>query len=215
LRGIKHAIYWKLHASFLKNDQKRATSFLSMLEDEVKHGPRGMSLEQEIGAPHYLRYLRIRDKMRAGEYGRLHGQGPTAPDLPDGPRAERSGPESEFCRQLLNHRGLFMSVVDMEGGSMMPEVEMGEYGRCDFVVRAGRRLMVSEVKMGDAPTSVVAQIDKYRLCAELDMNLGLHDEVLAVVMAERFPPCVASELSRMSVLMVEHHGDPGALRIIG
>ena len=67
--------------------------------------------------------------------------------------------------------------------------------------------------MGSAPADVVSQIDRYRLASELDMCMGLHDDVKAVVVAESFPHYVAVELSRLSVTMVTHDGSPQGLKV--
>ena len=47
------------------------------------------------------------------------------------------------------------------------------------------------------------------------MSMGMHDSVLASVVAEGFPTYVAAELSRMSVRMLLHRGDPSDLRLVG
>lgn len=207
-----HAIYWKLHASFLRNDRKNAEKFLSMLDDEVRSigllG--GERLREEIGDAHVLRYEKIRQRMAIGEFGRLYGQGTSAPELPQlNFKPEPSLPEKEFHRKLRAPEGkaaLLRAMGAMDWAEMIPEVDMAPFGRCDFVVREGRRVHVVEIKVGQAPASVVSQIDKYRLCSELEMCMGLHDEVMAVVVAESFPNYVTTELSRMSVSMLTHRG---------
>jgi hypothetical protein len=86
---------------------------------------------------------------------------------------------------------------------------------CDFLVREGRTHHVIEVKAGGTPSDVVSQIDRYRIGSELEMTMGLHDRVTATVIAERFSPYVAMELSRLSVRMVTHCGTPESLRLLG
>lgn len=205
MRGIIDALYWRLHTTFLLNDREKAQRFLEMLEDEAKKSPCGVA--SELSPPHVMRFAQIRGSMARGQFGRLHGDGYSAPseDFP----AEPSGPEKDFHLKLMSRecRPLLMAVLGAgERSGMVHEADLSPYGICDFVVRDQRVRIALEVKMGESPTSVVSQIDRYRLALELDMNLGAHDEVRAVVMAESFPTYVAGELSRLGVEMVRHDG---------
>lgn len=203
MRGILDALYWRLHSSYLRNEREDARRFLAMLEDEMAHG----SLVSEIGAVQMGRFRKIREGITDGSFARLYGQGTDSSALDLGPPADRSGEEKDFCKKLLQDRHVLLCLLGADGADIVTELPMDPYGRCDFVIRAGRRVYVAEVKMGEAPSSVVSQIDKYRLCMELDMCLGTHDEVLAFVVAESFSPYVASELSRLDVGMIEHKGN--------
>jgi hypothetical protein len=127
---------------------------------------------------------------------------------------EPSGPEKDFHKVLITNAGrtaLFKEAGIRDWASASHEHDFWEYGKCDFYIREGRIAHVVEVKMGEAPSSVVSQIDRYRLAAELDMCFGLHDEVMAVVMAEKFPPYVMTELSRLNVTMLLHRGTPDSI----
>jgi len=212
-RGIIDAIYWKLHTSYLRNERKDADKFLGMLEDEGKKAP----IKEEIGPVHYARFELIQANISNGSYGRLYGYGFETPYVDPLANKERSGEEAEFHKRLIQKEGrqyLYDCLnIDFWSG-MIHEVEMDPYGRCDFVICEGRTWHVVEVKMGEAKSSVVSQIDKYRLSAELDMSMGRHDKVNAVVVAESFSPYVAGELSRLSVQMVQHTGQPSSLRLI-
>lgn len=209
-RGVIGAIYWKLHTAYLKNDRKVADTMLGMLLDEDKTTP----LTKALGV-HHERFERIRASMASGYYGRLYGFGEPTPSLDPYASKEASGPETDFHKSLMSPEGsraMFACLGISLGSTIVHELEMSPYGRCDFLVREGRKWHCVEVKMGEAKSSVVSQIDKYRLSTELDMCLGLHDQVQAAVIAESFSPYVASELSRLSVMMVTHSGTPDSLR---
>lgn len=212
MRGAAHAIFWKLHTSFLKNEREKAASFLGMLEDEQAHG---IDVKADIGPIHYARFEIIKENVKNGHFGRLYGYGMETPEIDPSGSTESNGKEDEFHRLLLSKEGRekLFGCLDIEFyASVVHEVEMDPYGRCDFVVREGRTWHAIEVKMGEAKSAVVSQIDKYRLAMELDMNLGLHDRVEAVVVAENFSPYVAGELSRLSVRMLKHAGTIESLR---
>lgn len=214
MRGVAHAIYWKLHTAFLKNERPTAEKMLGMLEADELLNP---ILKDQIGAIHYARYELIRENIRNGQFGRLYGFGTSVPSIESGGINEDSGSEAEFHKMLLSKQGkerLFGCLGIESGASVVHELDMAPYGRCDFLVREGRTWHVIEVKMGEAKSSVVSQIDKYRMAQELEMCLGLHDRVEAVVVAENFTPYVAGELSRLSVQMVKHGGNiDGLLKI--
>jgi hypothetical protein len=186
-----------------------------MLDDEQSKRPGG--LVSEIGPIQMLRYRRIAEEVRSGRFGRLYGDGNPVPV----PRCDisidkKSDDEKKFQRTLTGQgRASLLSIMGApDDVILVTELDLYEYGRCDFVAYGGRKTWVAELKMGEAKSQVVSQIDKYRLALELDMCLGLYDEVRAYVLAERFPSYVSTELSRAGVTMVEHSGRSDSLRII-
>lgn len=215
MRGIVDALYWRLHSSYLRNQREDASKYLAMLEDETK-GDHDL-IFAEIGSKHMPRFYKMKDGIEDGTFLRLFGSGgyetpldqdrfmPFPDDLPK---------EREFCRQIANEPILRAVVGASSDSIIVLEVEMNEFGRCDIVIRDGRKLYVIEVKMGEAPTDVPAQIDRYIMAAELDMCLGLYDEVIAHVVAGKFPKYVSTELSRRSVGMILHEGRPDRLRLV-
>jgi hypothetical protein len=210
MRGIAGAIWWKLNSAFLLNQRDAATVLLGMLEDEGSKKP----LDQSLGV-HYQRFLALRDAVRDGTFAKPHGIGSQAPPLDPFAHKERSGEEAAFHRILMSPAGrgpLFACLGAGSKATMVHELEMGIYGRCDFVVREGRTWHAVEVKASEAKHDIVGQIDKYFLALELDMCLGMHDFVKAAVVARSFPPYVAGELSRMGVVMIAHDGSPESLR---
>ncbi len=212
-RGLIDAIFWKLHTSYLRNERKSADMFLGMLEDEGKRS----SIKDEIGQIHYARFELIQANIQNGSYGRLYGYGFETPYIDPFTNKEASGDEAEFHKKLITKSGrqcLYDCLnIDFWAG-MLHEVEMDPYGRCDFVIREGRTTYAIECKMGEAKSAVVGQIDKYRLALELEMSMGMSDRVIAVVVAETFTPYVAGELSRLSVRMIQHNGQPESLKEI-
>lgn len=213
-QGMLSSIYWKLHTNFLMNYQEDAKHFLSMLEDEINLAPAG-TLASELGPVHMERYRKIKERMTLGLYMRLSGDGSSAPISKWCPPASQENSERAFCKELCTRKGkafLFNLLGASPDAFIIDEFDMGIYGRCDIVVQAGRVRWVVEVKMGRAPDSVVSQVDKYRLSEELQMCLGLHDDVRPFVLAGSFPPYVASELSRNGIEMLLHDGKPESLR---
>lgn len=213
MRGIHSAIYFKMHSAFLRNHRSQAVRLLAMLEDELSRKPDGLLLD--TNQSHVDRFERIRDRIARGEFGRVYGYGSEAPQSTQAVLPP-SGVESEFHKKLMHKSGrpLFLEALGASpAATLVHEADMGEFGRCDFVARDGRSWYVVEVKMGSAPADVVSQIDRYRLASELDMCMGLHDDVKAVVVAESFPHYVAVELSRLSVTMVTHDGSPQGLKV--
>jgi hypothetical protein len=210
-RGTVDALYWRLSSSFLRNDRNDAEKFLAMLDDELKANPGRLALE--AGAIHASRYSKMREAVIRGDYGRLRG-GSASPVVEwEATQAEPSGAEKDFCLGLLKSPWAMLSLIGASDRALVvPQLDMGPYGRVDFLVRDGRTWYVVEVKMGEAPTSTVSQIDRYTIAAELDMCLGLHDEVFGAVLAEGFGPYALGELSRMGVHIIEHRGDPCSLR---
>jgi hypothetical protein len=218
MRGILDVVYWKLHAAFLLNDRGSASRYLAMLEDEARARGRG-ALAREIGPVHMLRCRRIAAEVRSGSFRRLHGDGVSTPSVPfQYDTKEKTEDEKAFQRRLYSHSGgkvVFLAAIGAPADAVIvPELDLREFGRCDLVLYGGRRAWVVELKMGEARSSAVSQIDKYRLALELDMGLGLYDEVSAVVIAASFPRYVAGELSRMGVGMVVHDGNPESLRTV-
>lgn len=211
MRGIIDALYWRLHTAYLRNDREGSAKYLAMLEDELD-GDVGL-LSAEVGSRHLQRFARMRKGVADGTLAR-HFVGGYAPAdegfvvIPDDTPRER-----DFCRNLANEAVLRAIIGASKDAIIVLEVPMEEFGRCDIVVRDGRTLHVIEVKMGEAPASVVSQIDRYRVASELDMCLGLHDEVLAHVVAASFPKYVSAELSRGSIGMIIHEGRPDRLRL--
>lgn len=188
--------------------------FLGFLEDEQEKNPGG--LLNEIGPIHMLRYRKIKERMALDLYGRVEG-GTSAPSADWRTSKERTRAEKDFQGELITRRGrtmLFVLIGVPDDAIMVEEVRMGDYGRCDIVVTSGRETWPIELKAGEAGSSVVSQIDKYRMAQELDMCLGLYDEVIPFVMAESFPPYVSSELSRNGVGMVIHNGTVERMEIL-
>lgn len=210
-RGIIDALYWRLHTAYLRNDREGATKFLSMLEDELD-GDVGL-LAAEVGQRHIHRFARMRNGVADGTLARHFGSGYATAEEGFGVAIDDSQMERDFCKSLANEAVLRAIIGASKDAIIVLEVDMEEFGRCDIVVRDGRTMHVIEVKMGEAPSSVVSQIDKYRVSVELDMCLGLYDEVTAHVVAASFPKYVAAELSRGAIGMIVHEGRPDRLRI--
>lgn len=206
------ALFWRLHTSYLLNDRNASEKFLSMIVDEQLKSP--FNLRDEIGGRNYNRYLRIKSNVENGCYSRLYGSGAANP-LETPCSYETDKEEAEFHLELMARPAALFSLIDVPSDAIVVhELELAEYGRCDFVFRHGKTVTALEVKMGESPTSVVSQIDKYRLGLELDMCLNLYDTVRAFVLAGGFGPYVTSELSRSEVGMVIHRGSPDELRLL-
>lgn len=204
MRGILHAIFWKFHTAFLRNDRKTADLMLGMLLDEAKRH----SIAAEIGPVHFARFELMKHNVEMGHYGRLYGCGFDAPAVLS-PPTSRTIEEEAFHKKMLTLPGrqhVYDIIGVKEKASMLHEVDLQEFGRCDFTVREGRTLHCIEVKVGQAKHDLIGQIEKYRIALELEMCHGLHDRVLPHVFAESFSPYVANELSRLSVNMVQHDG---------
>lgn len=212
-RGPLGAIFWKLHSAFLLNKREDARKMMGLLLEEGK----GANLEVAFGPIHHERFLRIQDSMSRNSFGRLYGEGEATPALNWASPVDASGPEKEFHAKLKSKTGkaeLFRAVGIHGEVSLVHELDMGIYGRCDFLAREGRTWHVIEIKVGEPDHSVIAQIEKYRLALELDMINGLHDCVTATVVAESFSQYVANELSKIAVRMVSHSGTPESLRVL-
>lgn len=212
-RGIADAIFWKLHANYLRNNQEEARRFAGMLSEYEPE-----KIREEIGEIHFKRYNVIQDNISRGLYGRIYFSGNTAPFIKTSyTPQEKTCKEKEFCDILVSTEGrkkLSELLQFSQSFSILREFELGEFGRVDLLVRSDRKVFPVEVKMGEAPNSLVSQIDRYRLALELDMVWGLYDEVEAVVLAERFTPYEAIELSRLSVKMVEHNGTIASMKVL-
>jgi hypothetical protein len=211
-RGILDALFWRLHTSYLLNDRTASEKFLSLIVDEQINS--SATLRYEIGEQNYKRYLKIKTNVENGSFARLYGGGGNAPD-PIFDISETEKGEKEFHMELMSNPYALFSLIDVpKDAIVVHELEMSEYGRCDFIFRHGKTITALEVKIGDAPTSVVSQIDKYRLGLELDMCLNMYDQVRAFVLAGGFGPYVTSELSRVDVGMIVHRGKPDELRLL-
>jgi RecB family endonuclease NucS len=151
-----------------------------------------------------------------GQYGRLYGYGEAVPDLNPYEQSENDDlNEVEFHKKLMTKTGrqiLFDRLGIEFWADLVHEIEMDPFGRMDFLIREGRIRHAIEVKDCEAKSSVIGQIDKYRISLELEMCHGLYDEVRGYVIARSFHPYVASELSRMGVRMFLHSGEPDSLR---
>jgi len=212
MRGIIDAIYWRLHASYLRNQREDAGKFLAMLEDEM--GGEDSLLSAEIGSAHMTRFAIMRKGVRDGTFPRFFGAGYEVELDPSVIVPEKTQKERDFTKSIAS--SVLLPLVGASPRSIVVlELDMDEFGRCDVVIRDGRTMHVIEVKMGSAPPAVVSQIDRYRMAGELDMCLGLHDRVVAHVVAGSFPPYVSTELSRHSVGMILHEGRPDRLRLVG
>lgn len=217
MKGLLDAIYWRLHTAYLTNDKLEADKYLSMLEDSMSN--KVDLLRAEIGEIHLQRFIKIRQKIQSGEYGRLYGNGNSVPAeygwvAPQGEN-EADPDEKAFCKSLLKDKTNLLEAIGCDSTALIcSEQVMGIYGRCDFLVRQNRIWKVVEVKMGEAPTSLVSQIDKYRVSAELDMCVGRHDSVEAYTISESYPKYVASELTRASVVLLTHSRTVNSLKRI-
>jgi hypothetical protein len=205
MEEIVNALYWYLHTSYLYNNRERAEKFATLMDVEIEKT--GVTAKTALGYTHFGRYLKIRDNMDRGFYGRLSLSGYSTPSHGiSSIKHAKSDKEKKFCRSLLKRKKEILELVESPDGSMTPEFNLKPFGRCDFV-SLDRNIRVStaiEVKMGDAPSSVVSQIDKYMVALELDMIKQTHDEVRGFVIAESFSYQVATELARMGVGMIEH-----------
>jgi hypothetical protein len=212
-RGEIHAIYWKMHTSYLKNNRDTAKLFFGMLSSYSDY-----EILNEIGLVHYNRFEIIRKNIENNMFGRLNGNGYTTPDDITTYKKEKTIKEKDFCKLLYSKTGSrFLAELvgaDLNSYTILNEFELGDYGRLDFLIKSGRKVYAIEVKTGEAPSSLVSQIDKYRLALELSMNFGLYDEVQAFVVAEAFPVYVTGELSRLSIELIEHKGTLETLKLV-
>jgi hypothetical protein len=202
VKGILDAIYWRLHTNYLLNEREEARKFLLMLEHEEASGG---SLLTEIGPVHYDRFLKMRDGITGNSWFRIYGNGETTPKSFESYESEISRKENDIHRALLSKEGrvLLEALLGIsDDATYVHEQDLMDYGRCDILARDKRTVHVLEVKQGEAPSSVVSQIDKYRVAFELDMCLGLFDKVCAVVIAESFSKYVIAELARLDVKML-------------
>ena len=204
-RGVADALYWKLHRSYLLNDRRKSEYLLGAFLDEAKG-----ALEDEICPIHARRFRAIREGILSGTYARIGGGGVSVPSDCFLMQPEDDAKEKDFHKELMAPpgRGVLFGCLGIsdQKATMLHEYDLGTYGRCDFLIREGRAWYAIEVKIGEAKPEVSAQVDKYRLALELDMVLGMHDEVFAAVVANGFCPYAASELSRMGVIMIAHQG---------
>ncbi len=210
-RGIPHALFWRLHTSYLKNNRYDAEKFLGMLSDYSEN-----TILAEITAIHFNRFLKIKDNIQKGIFGRIYESGFSTPMLEAG-KKQPSCQELEFVNKLCTDEGRAKLCTLCELSpktNFQREYELNEYGRLDLLGKEGRRLVAIEVKVGQAPNSVVSQIDRYRLALELNFCIGIYDTVDAYVLAESFTTYDAIELSRLSVKMIEHKGMIESMRLL-
>lgn len=214
--GEIKTIFFKLHTAFLKNDRTRADHMLGLLLHECSDVVGCVDddmLRIHLG-PHYDRFSKIRSRMAYGNYGRLYGMGISVPDVVEA-KSESDIDESVFHLALINKKKLMFDKLGISPNcGIAHELDIDPYGRCDMLVRDGRIWHIIEVKIGEAKSSVVSQVDKYILHFDLQMCLGLHDEVRACVIANSFSSYVATELSRLGVTMMSHDGTPESLKVI-
>ena len=209
-RGIIDAMYFKLNAAFLKNEREKAAMFLGMLQDSATP----QAILGEIGPIHFARFLHMAEEVHGGTFRRPRGGGEAVPVLSVVP-TERSRDEATFHVKIMGKegRGKLFGALDIQpNASLVHELELGAYGRVDFLVREGRTWHAIEVKINRAEPEIVSQVDKYVLALELEMSMGLHDVVKAAVLAGSFSPYAASELSRMGVAMLIHDGTIEGIR---
>ncbi len=207
IRGILHAIYFKLNAAFLKNQRELATKYLSMLQYELNINPH--CLETELTAPHIERFNKIREKIKSGEFGHIYSSSYSASiNFNDNnQKVVKSGDEIEFCKKLIENKKQFLEKLGINDCERIGrEIEFGDYGRADFIAECGRQRTVIECKMGQAKEAVISQVQKYITYLELKMCYGLWDKINPIVLAEDFTDYVKSELSRMGVKMFFHKG---------
>jgi hypothetical protein len=207
-RGILDAIYWRLHTSFLRNRRDEAKKFLGMLNTYTER-----EILSELHPIHFERFKTIQRRIEQNLFGRLYGEGYQTPIFEQNfAPVQKSGPELEFCKELVRQKTKLLYILQASPTALVGrEEEMREFGRCDILARDNRIIRAVEVKMGEAPSSVVSQIDKYVLALELNMCLGLYDIVVGTVIAEKFPPYVAAELSRIGINMITHSGTVDSL----
>jgi len=212
MKGMLDALFWRLHTSYLLNDRDASSRFLAMIEDETK-GNLSL-LSSEIGV-HIPRYMKIADEIKSNRFGSLHGGFSTSSSSSE-IYSEPTVAEKDFHRTLMSKEALCSLYILLgipTSAVVLHELDLGEYGRCDFVFRFNRKVVLIEVKMGEAPIYVSAQIEKYRIAEELDMCLGLYDEVKPYVMAESFGPYIVQKLSESGVEMIEHCGKSAGFRL--
>ena len=213
IRGALHAIYFRLNSAFLKNDRETANKYLSIMETELSLDQSALS--KELTKPHLDRFKKIQERIKSNEYGRIYNNGTSSPKLEDTKKVEKSGNELAFCRSLVENKYKLYEKLNINRTANIDfEVDLGEYGRADIIIKDGRKLYIVETKMGTSPTSLVSQIDKYIVAFELKMNYGLFDYVIPIVLAESFSEYVNAELSRMGVTMMLHNGNVDSLRKI-
>lgn len=201
-RDILDAIYWRLHTSYLLNEREEAQKFMLMLEHEEKAGDK---LSDEIGLIHYGRFLKIKEGITSNSWSRIYGSGETTPRSFEVYESAVEKRENDIHKALLSKEGMVLleALLGVSDEAIyIHEYDLRDYGRCDILARDKRTIYIIEVKQGETPSSVVSQIDKYRLAMELDMSLGLYDYVQAAVVAESFSKYVTAELSRLDVKML-------------
>ena len=211
-KGILDALYWRLHTFYLTNERQEAIKSLIMIEDELS---KGNSLLAEIGPIHFERFKSISSRIKDNSFSRLVGRGSDAAIVEEINPESQTISEKEFCRVILKEKTHIHQAVGASPNAIVTtEVDVYPYGRIDIRFVENRVVKILEVKMGEAPTSLVSQIDKYRVAIELEMGLGLYDYVEAYVLANSYNKFVSSELTRSSVVLLTHTGTPESIRRI-
>jgi len=169
----------------------------------------------EIGPIHFERFKSISSRIKDNSFSRLVGQGSDAAIVEEINPESQTISEKEFCRVILKEKTHIHQAVGASPNAIVTtEVDVYPYGRIDIRFVENRVVKILEVKMGEAPTSLVSQIDKYRVAIELEMGLGLYDYVEAYVLANSYNKFVLSELTRSSVVLLTHTGTPESIRRI-
>lgn len=211
-KGLLDALYWRLHTFYLMNERKEAIQSLIMIEDELS---KGKSILAEIGSIHFERFKAISSRIKDKSFSRLVGQGSDVAIVEEISPEPQTISEKEFCEAILREKTHIYQAVGASPNSIITtEVDVSPYGRIDIKFVENRVVKILEVKMGESTTSLVSQIDKYRVACELEMNLGLYDYVEAYVLANSYGKFVLSELTRSSVVILTHTGTPESVRRI-
>lgn len=211
-KGILDALYWRLHAFYLRNERKDAIKALILLDDEISNGG---SLLSEIGPIHFERFKTISSRVKDNSFARITGDGVDATFLEPLKQDIENTPEKEFCKTILKEKTHIYNAVGVSSKAIITtEVDVDPYGRIDIRFVENRVVKILEVKTKEAESSLVSQIDKYRVAIELDMCLGLYDQVEAYVLANAYNKYMISELTRASVVVLTHTGTPESIRRI-
>lgn len=210
-RGIPHVLFWKLHTAYLKNNRHDAEKFLGMISDYSDN-----KIHQEITTVHFNRFLKIKSNIQNGIFTRIYGEGTTTPIL-ESSKKQPTCQEIEFVNKVCTPEGkvILCKLCGLSPrASLQREYDLGEYGRLDLYIKDARRAVAIEFKVGCSDSSLISQIDRYRLALELNLCLGLYDVVDVFVAVESFTSYTAIELSRMSVKMIEHKSTISSMRLL-
>jgi len=211
-KGLMDALYWRLHTTYLTNERQEACRYLEMLQDEIS---KGQSLIAEIGQIHYDRFKKIANGIKNKTFGRITGLGTDSVIDENVSFSEKNIQEKQFCEDILKEEKCLLNAVGCSPNAIITtEIDVQPYGRIDIRFAENRVVKILEVKAGKAHSSLVSQIDKYRVALELDFCLGLHDSVEAYVLASGYDKYVLSELTRVSVVVLLHNGTPESIKRI-